>query len=81
MNATDEVGILYTDLEQMHKALSALYNYLWAQDATKAYSALRSKVQESPLTAEVKRQRDKVFGYMHEAQIAADADEEEVDNG
>jgi hypothetical protein len=76
-NPTDEVEILYTDLESLHKILGAIYNYLWAQDMVKSYQNLRAKAQESPLTAEVKRSRDKVFAYMHEAQMSGEESEED----
>lgn len=64
----EDVPVLYKDVEELHRTLTSVYNFLWAHDLIKAYSALRNKPSESMLTQAVRRSRDRLFGYIHEAQ-------------
>ncbi len=71
LKPTDQVEVLYGDLESTHALLSSVYNYLFAQDLTTQYKSLRNTTTESALTKAVKKQRDRVFGLIHEAQQEA----------
>lgn len=77
----EELPVRYEDLQDIYRVLTTLHNYMLAQDLVTQYRNMANQVQESPITKQLSRYRDRVFGYLQEGLHDELSDQQRMESG